>query len=147
MRKPSHEGERRTRRSLLIALGLALFAFALPVPAPAAAPVTVTISRYAFDPPVLSVQLGQPIVWRNAETGPVPLDTRHNLIENLYVPAGQPGPPVTDTKEICPAFSAGSSCSPPASRIVSLLPRGRHFLTCTIDRDHVALMHFVVDVT
>lgn len=114
------------------------------VPASAAPKVVIDIKQYAFSQPAITVQLGQPIEWRNLEDAPVPIDPTHNIVEDVFIPPG--GAPVVTTKRICARFEPGQSCQPRAADLPTLLPRGRHFLTCTIDSDHTLLMHMVVEV-
>jgi hypothetical protein len=129
-------------------MATALLAAVLPgAPAHAAPKKVVTIHNYLFSEPVIQVELGQAIEWRNLEVAgePVPQKKPHNLIEDIYIPPS--GVPLLSTKRICDAFPPGAKCAPDPTTIDHLLPAGIHILTCTIDRDHSALMRHVVQVS
>lgn len=135
-------GSRRSAVATAAALLVVLVAGAAPAQNHT---VVIEIERYLFSPAHIEVAFGQPITWRNNESGTVPPNPVHNIVRDLFIPPGEIAPQSV-TQRICEPFGPGESCSPEPEEIGLLLPRGRHILTCTIDRDHSVLMRHVIDV-
>lgn len=135
---------RSRRPAIAAALSLLVVLVAGAAPAQNHA-LVIDIERYLFSPAHVEVAFGQPITWRNNESAPVPPNPVHNIVRDLYIPPGETVPQSV-TQRICEPFGPGESCSPDPEEIGLLLPRGRHILTCTIDRDHSVLMRHVIDV-
>ena len=135
---------RRIARLAVLA-GFMVAALAPATPAGADTTVFVDIKSYMFSPATLTVKLGTPIVWRNQESGAIPPNPAHNLIEEFYQGPADPIP-WPNTRIVCGKFDPGKSCALDAAKASQLLPRGKHVLTCTIDREHTYLMRTYIEV-